>query len=69
MTILISNLENLLEDMSDDEMQHVNGGTSAGCDICSVQFEQSRTITIPNNVTLPVTYEKVTSKFDTYFVP
>lgn len=60
MTILISNLENLLEDMSDDEMQHVSGGRSAGCDVCSLQAEQivSRFITIPNNVTLPVTYEK-----------
>ncbi|HEY9652139.1 MAG TPA: hypothetical protein V6C95_15850 [Coleofasciculaceae cyanobacterium] len=49
MTILISNLEDLLEDISDDEMQHVNGGTSAGCDVCSAQAEQSAFVVIPTS--------------------
>ena len=49
MTILISNLEDLLQDMSDDEMQQVSGGSSAGCDVCSVQTEQRVFVIIPTS--------------------
>lgn len=33
MTILISNLEDWLEDMSDDEIEQISGGINVSCDV------------------------------------
>jgi hypothetical protein len=43
MIILITNLEDCLEDMTDDEMQHVSGGTSISFEASLLEASDTKT--------------------------